>query len=79
MDPESILSENIAGVKDPSVLRRILEDRRLLLLSDPSNQEYKVSYCVVLHCIVLCTIVVYCIELYCIVLYYFVLYCIVLY
>jgi hypothetical protein len=43
VDPESIMSENIAGVKDPSVLRRILEDRRLLLLSDPSNQEYKVG------------------------------------
>lgn len=38
------MSENIAGVKDPAILRRILEDRRLLLLSDPSNQEYKVLY-----------------------------------
>ena len=44
MDAECIINESLTGIKDPGTLRRILEDRRLLLLSDPSNQEYKVLY-----------------------------------
>ena len=44
MDAESVLSESLRGVTDMSIVRRALEDRRLLLLSDPSNQEYKVLY-----------------------------------
>jgi hypothetical protein len=43
MDVESIKTE-IIPANDPGALRRILEDRRLLLLSDPSNQEYKILY-----------------------------------
>eukprot|EP00596_Hydrurales_sp_CCMP1899_P007670 CAMPEP_0119037654 /NCGR_PEP_ID=MMETSP1177-20130426/6141_1 /TAXON_ID=2985 /ORGANISM="Ochromonas sp, Strain CCMP1899" /LENGTH=199 /DNA_ID=CAMNT_0006999233 /DNA_START=153 /DNA_END=752 /DNA_ORIENTATION=- len=43
MDVESIETETIPA-NDPGALRRILEDRRLLLLSDPSNQEYKILY-----------------------------------
>ena len=41
---ESVAAEEIGSKNDPVTLRRILEDRRLLLLSDPSNQKYKMLY-----------------------------------
>lgn len=44
IDTEAITAESLAGVKDEASIRRILEDRRLLLLSDPENREYKALY-----------------------------------
>ena len=49
IDVESVAAEEIGSNKDPGTLRRILEDRRLLLLSDPSNQKYKMLYAEAKH------------------------------
>ena len=44
VDAESVLEEVITSASDPATIRRICEDRRLLLLSDPSNQKFKILY-----------------------------------
>ena len=41
VDAEGIQSESLVGIQDPAFVRRVLEDRRLLLLTDPENREYK--------------------------------------